>query len=147
MNKDFWAGYITASLVSFVSILFMGVMAHCSTIEDIIRTEALKQGLDPAIAISIAKIESSLNPNAIGPKKEVGLFQILPKYSPVNTTLLLNPKINARIGVMKLLEAQKRCALQDNLTWTICFNNGWRKPKYPELHPYYKRFINVWIKQ
>jgi len=146
MSNDFWRGYLVASIISILSILFVGSIAHCNEqITNIIRKEALSQGFDPEIAIAIATIESSLNPNAIGPKKEVGLFQILPRFSPVPRIALFDPSVNARVGIEKLIEAQKKCRVHNKLTYVICFNNGIsRKPKYPLLHPYYKRFIIAW---
>lgn len=122
-------------------------IANASSIEDIIRKEARRQGLNEDIALSIATIESGLNPRAIGPKKEIGLFQIRPEFSPVSKKALLNPKINARIGIMKLIEARDRCPVYEDMTWVICYNNGWRHPKYPTLHPYYKRFIAEWARR
>lgn len=147
MNKseDFWRGYLTASIISLLMLFISGTAAHCEDkIVDIIRNEAIRQHFDPTVAISIAQIESNLNPNAIGPKKEIGLFQILPKYSPVAKISLFDPKINARIGILKLKEALSKCALQKDLTYVICYNNGWRKPKYPYKHPYYRKFMIAW---
>lgn len=135
---------VAGILTGITLVTLVGVVAHCEDIPSMIRKEALRQGLDPDIAVSIATIESNLNIHAIGPKKEIGLFQILPRYSPVPRKQLFDPKINIRIGIMKLIEARDRCPVQENLSWTICYNNGWRHPKYPFLHPYYIRFMRVW---
>ena len=146
MSNDFWKGYLVASMISILSILCIGSIAHCDTqMTNLIRKEAISQGFDPEIAIAIATIESGLNPRAIGPKKEVGLFQILPRFSPVPRIALFDPKVNARVGIEKLIEAQKKCRVNKNLTYVICFNNGLsRKPNHPLLHPYYKRFLIAW---
>lgn len=143
-TKDFWKGYLTASVVSMLMILFGGSVAHCEDIRAIITEEALKQGFDPEVAISIAMIESSLNPNAIGPVKELGLFQIRPEFSKLSRTALFDARTNAREGIALLIKYRKLCPMQDELTYVICFNNGLRHPKYPYLHPYYKRFKKVY---
>ena len=144
MSNDFWKGYLTATIIAMLSLIFVGNIAHCEDITSIITQEARKQGLEPRVALAIATIESSLNPNVVGPKGEIGLFQIRPQFTKVPITALFNPRINARVGIQKLLETKDRCALQENLTYVICFNNGWRKPVYPYLHPYYKRFMLAW---
>lgn len=133
-----------AVIFLYLLLVFLPLRVHAEDIPALIKKEALRQGLDPAIALSIATIESNLDPRAVGPKKEIGLFQILPRYSPVPKNQLFNPKINARIGIMKLIEARDHCAVHENMTWVICFNQGWRHPNYPTLHPYYKRFMKVW---
>lgn len=147
MSNDFWKGYLTAAVISLFTILVAGNIAHCETITEIITKEALKQGLEPRVALTVATIESSLNPRAIGTKGEIGLFQIRPEYSEVSRVALLDPYVNARIGIKKLLWMKKYCALQEDLTYVICFNQGMRKPHFPLLHPYYKRFIIMWAKQ
>jgi len=144
MSNDFWKGYLTATIIAMLSLLLVGNAAHCETVTELITQEALKQGLDPKVAVAIATIESSLNPNAVGPKGEIGLFQIRPKFSPVPRIALFNPKTNIKVGIKKIIEVRDRCFAQANLTYVICFNNGFRKPNYPLLHPYYKRFIFAW---
>lgn len=142
MSDDFWRGYLTACIVSIVSIILTGMLGHCDDkMETLIKKEALSQGLNPSLALAVATVESGLNPKSIGKKGEIGLFQILPKFSPVSKKALLNPKTNARIGIKKLIEARDLCSTHDNFTYVICYNNGWRHPKYPYLHPYYKRVM------
>lgn len=49
-----------------------------SDIEQLIRNEATAQGLDPNLAVAVAKTESSLNPNAVSSEGAQGLFQLMP---------------------------------------------------------------------
>lgn len=137
---------IVSILIAWGIVAGICTVAHCDeNITTLITKEAQRQNFDADVALSIAIIESQLNPNAIGPKKEVGLFQILPRYSPVPVKSLMNPKINARIGIMKLIDARDHCPVHEELTYVICFNQGnSKRPKHPKLHPYYKRFIAVW---
>lgn len=110
-----------------------------SYIETLVIAEAVKQGLDPQLALAIAKTESSLNPNAIGSKGEIGVFQIMPFNAP--HIALFDPKENIRVGILLLRRNKIQCADMGQY-WVVCFNNGVnRRPKYPYLHPYYKRVI------
>ena len=135
-KEDKYLLAITAFLLCF--ILLYRTCAKASTIEDMIRIEALKQGVDPKLAIAVAKVESNLNPKALGKKGEVGLFQLMP-YHGRN---LWNVKSNIRIGVRFLKRMETTCSVQDGITWVICYNQGThRRPKHPQLHPYYKRVV------
>ena len=48
------------------------------TIEQQISAAAIRAGVDPALALAVARRESSLNPLAIGKSGEIGLFQLMP---------------------------------------------------------------------
>lgn len=88
------------------------------SIEDIIAKVAGNVGIDPALALDLAKAESSLDPTAIGSAGEVGLYQIHPKYlnyitktvlgRTVSKKEMMDPEMNATIGLgyLKILEAQ-----------------------------------------
>lgn len=122
-------------------ILLWSTLAYSTSITYIITEEASKQHFDPKVALAVAKIESSLDPSAVGPMGEIGLFQIRPQFSPLSRTQLFDPKINAREGIRKLIEMRRLCPAKDGLTWVVCYNNGLRHPKYPKLYPYYRRFM------
>jgi len=47
-------------------------------VADLIRDEAIRQGVPPDIALRVAQVESGLNPNARGPKGEIGIMQLMP---------------------------------------------------------------------
>jgi soluble lytic murein transglycosylase-like protein len=49
------------------------------SIADSIFAEAQRQGVDPSLALEVAREESSLNPNAVGAAGEIGLFQLMPE--------------------------------------------------------------------
>lgn len=131
-------------MIAHILYMILATQAHAQAnsayIRDIIVQEAIIQGLDAEIAVAIAKIESSLNPNAVGPKGEIGLFQVRPEHSKIRD--LFNPRANAREGIRILIHYKAICPAQTNLQWVTCFNSGIRHPRYPQLLPYYKRFMS-----
>lgn len=112
----------------------------CSTAganySELIRKEAVRQRVEPEVAIAVAKVESNLNPKAVGSKGEIGLFQLRPEFHRGN---LLDPKTNIKLGVAHLAYWKRKCPVQDKLAWFTCFNQGSRKPKYPTILPYYRK--------
>lgn len=100
--------------------------------------------ITPEVAISVAKVESSLNPNAIGPVGEVGLFQVRPEYSKYTAEELKNPAVNVLEGLRILSESKRRCKHKESKTWLNCFNlgvTGGSKLKHPKLFPYYVKVM------
>jgi hypothetical protein len=105
-------------------------------IEQIIIQEANAVGFDPALALAVAHVESSMNPNAIGAQGEVGLFQLHPRYfknAPVE------PRANAKKGIDHLLYWQKRCPHKVNKQFVICYNSGRRFLRSPKRAPYLRK--------
>lgn len=50
-----------------------------SEVADIIRFSALRQGVDPKLAISVAQVESGLSADAVSPAGAVGVMQLMPE--------------------------------------------------------------------
>ncbi len=117
-------------------ILTTALMAQLFTtdIRNQIYSEANRQGLEPAIALAVATVESNLNVHAVGKQGEVGLFQLHPSFFPVTTT-----RENIRLGVQHLLYWKANCPVQKGYGWVTCYNQGARNPHHPELLPYYKK--------
>lgn len=143
MSDEFWAGYLTATLIAIVGILMVGNLAHCGAVEEIIEREARVQGFEPEVAMAVARVESGLNPGAVGARGEIGLFQIRPEFAPVPREALFNPKVNARLGIQLLVYYRTFCPLSNGLEWVTCFNQGLRNPKYPQRLPYYQKVIRA----
>jgi hypothetical protein len=49
-----------------------------TTVTDLIAADAAKYGLNPALLLSVAQHESSLNPNAVSPAGAQGVMQLMP---------------------------------------------------------------------
>lgn len=124
-------------VVILISLL-VSIIANAD-IKDIISKEAKAQGMDPKVALAIAQVESNFNPKAIGTQGEVGVFQLHPRVFPSAKYLTNEQRI--KMGITHLLWWQKHCPVKDGYTWVVCYNAGYRKPKYPLLMPYYKRVV------
>lgn len=104
----------------------------------LITREAIRQGFNPKLAVSVATVESSLNPKAIGSKGDYGLFQLLPSHLHNDYSV----RGNISEGIKELKAWQKNCPAQEGReTFVICYNSGYRHPHHPFLHPYYRRVI------
>jgi len=100
------------------------------TIKQQIRVSAKKYGIDPQLALAIAAVESSFNPNARGKLGEIGLFQTMPGTC----------KQPGTDCALRLLKTYKTACKDLGDAWFICYNNGpHRRPKHPKLFPYYKK--------
>jgi len=102
-------------------------------------------GISAETAISVAKVESELNPSAIGLLKEVGLFQVRPEYSKFTSEELFDINTNIHEGLRILSEAKMKCVHKLDLTWINCYNlglTGGAKIKHPKRFPYYLKVMN-----
>lgn len=89
-------------------------------------------------AVAIAKVESNLNPNAVGKSHgEIGLMQLRPEF---HRCASFDPATNIRCALhyMKKLKASKgEC-------WATYYNTGPNSGiKYPCKHKYYKKISKV----
>ena len=104
-------------------------------VKDNIRAEAIRQGVPADLAIAVATVESGLNPRVVGSKGELGVFQIMPYHATY--AILSETDSNIHEGV-KLIKASLRACRDMSMYSIICYNQGThRRPKYPQLHPYY----------
>ena len=116
-------------------------LAHADQkiVKALITQEALAQGIDPKLAVSVAFVESSFKQSAVGPVGEIGVFQLRPEMHRGD---LHNLMVNVHSGVSYLKEMKQRCPVSQ---FVICYNQGTkRKPKHPESHPYYKKVMKVY---
>lgn len=140
MTKHFAMGYWTGFIVSTLTYIILNAIfahpAHAQSVEDMITVEAAAQGMDPAIALAVARVESGLNQQKRGLIGEIGIFQIRPEFTHADITKL---PINVKEGVRQLMYWKQHCPVKEQAEYVICYNGGNRHPRYPQLHPYYKK--------
>jgi soluble lytic murein transglycosylase-like protein len=75
----------------------------------IIVEAALTEGVDPRVALAVARVESGMNPRARGARGEYGLCQTARGLGFAGACgALLDPRVNARWGVRHLALALRR---------------------------------------
>ena len=103
-------------------------------------------GFDPQVAVAVATVESKLNPNAIGTKGEIGIFQVMPQYvKGFKREQLFHPEINIIVGITRLKEEQEKCNHRNNINYLVCYNYGRtnaKRVRYPEAFPYVVKVQN-----
>jgi hypothetical protein len=77
---------------------------------ELIKQEAERTGLDPALIDAVIKVESDYRPDAIGAAGEIGLMQVLPTTARLlgfdgTDQELAEPATNIRLGVTYLAKA------------------------------------------
>lgn len=82
-------------------------------------------GIDPDLAVAVAKVESNMNVNAVGSVGEIGLFQIRPEFHPEYTKKQLKkPEINIMLGMEILKNYKRTCMHHKGIDWLTCYNAG-----------------------
>ncbi len=136
-------------LIGVLTILLFAIFAlsTCAKagVVEMIEAEARRQHFDPAIAIAVATVESSLNQDAIGDKGEIGLFQILPRTYPGAN--LFDVKTNIRLGIEHLKYWKRVCPTVEGISFVNCYNSGFRHPRFPFLRPYVRKVAAVMRRQ
>lgn len=98
-------------------------------------------GLDPNISMAVAKVESQINPEAMGSLGELNIFQVRPEFTYYSKTALKS-NIGIMVGIQKLIEARDTCIHKNDINWLVCYNYGSenaKKVKFPHLFPYVKK--------
>lgn len=64
---------------------------------------AIELGIDPRLALSMAKVESGYDPESVSPKGAIGVMQVMPEYAwhdfRITREMLFDPKVNIRVGL------------------------------------------------
>ena len=91
---------VLASVLSFAT---MAAELSQLEIQHMLIKEALKQDVEPALVLAIAKVESDFNPTALSHAGAKGVMQIMPATAKngfnVASHDLYQPQINIRVGV------------------------------------------------
>lgn len=131
---------VMIGLLSFIATVLAGQSCQRAKadVTSVIKQTAIKQGIDPNLALAVAEVESSLNPKATGKAGEVGLFQLHPRFHP-NASYEINK--NVHMGIRTLIYWKTNCPTKTNNTWITCFNSGNRKLQSPQTAPYYRKVM------
>ena len=81
------------------------ILYNRERIRDQLKKQALKLGLEPSLALSMAKVESGYDPNAVSPKGAIGVLQIMPELAwdfRISREMLFDPEINIRVGLSQI---------------------------------------------
>lgn len=100
-------------------------------------------GVDPLLAVSVAKVESDFNVNCISKTHDYGLFQLnASTFRRYTVKQLLDPELNIKLGIQYLAEVRNESVHQHGYEWVVNYNLGTvkgNKVRYPKLFPYYKK--------
>lgn len=126
-------------LVLFLTVVFMSTnsIARYSLdremVMEIIVEEATSKGVDPALALAVAQVESNFDPNVVSHAGARGVMQIMPKTARdefgINPALLFDARTNIRTGVTFLKQLQKRYG---NVAFALSHYNGGSRVTKPD---------------
>jgi len=123
-------------IIVAVVILSLTITARAD-VETLIRKTAIEEGIDPDLAVAIARVESGLDNRTIGKLGEVGVYQLRPEYHHVRNGDL---RSNVRTGIRYLRYVKEQCQPRYGSAWFICYNLGPNhQVKHPTKFPYYVR--------
>jgi len=133
--------FLIAVFIALFSSLAIPKCAKAADVVEMIVAEARRQHFDPEIALAVGTVESNLDQDAIGPKGEIGIFQILPRVYPGAN--LFDLKTNIRLGIEHLKYWKRACPTIEGISFVNCYNAGFRRPRYPFLRPYVRKVAAV----
>jgi len=121
--------------------------------EKIIRSAALRYGLDADLIHCVIAVESNFNPKALSPKKASGLMQLLPQTAALyGVKNIFDPEENVNAGTRYLKELLEK---YHDLTLALAAYNagpervdqyGRRIPPYLETMKYVQRIAKSYAK-
>jgi soluble lytic murein transglycosylase-like protein len=125
--------------------------ANQQKIARIVQQIALWHDVDPQFALSIARVESQLNPQALSPKSAQGVMQLIPETAErFNVRDAFNASQNIRGGVRYLRWLLDR--YQGNVVLVAASYNAGEKavdryrgvPPYPETRDYVEKVMKLY---
>jgi len=128
-------------------------MARSAIREKVLRFARLV-GVDPRLALAVAKAESNFDPNAVSKKGALGVMQVMPATAElfgVSRQELFHPDINIQTGIlylkemMELFPHDRRLAVAAyNCGPTRILENGGRIPNIAETRTYVQRVYDFY---
>ncbi|OUR90590.1 hypothetical protein A9Q81_19085 [Gammaproteobacteria bacterium 42_54_T18] len=119
-NKQVRKGQLMQWVVIISFIVLTALSSHSfarfsldrDAVKEIVVEEAKLQGVDPALVLAVAQVESDFDPNVVSHKGARGVMQIMPKTARdefgINPALLFDARTNIRTGVTFLKQLQNR---------------------------------------
>lgn len=139
-------GIFIGLIVGYAAALLLAYSAHAEVnqvVATIVR-ESDKHNLDPKLVAAVIKVESGWRTDAMSRTGDHGLMQLNPRFFADVREMTVNENIKA--GIKHLAFMRDTCPLKSGHTFVICFNQGsQRHPKYPLLHPYYKKVMREYL--
>ncbi len=119
-------------------------------IREQLKAIAIELGLDPSLALGMAKVESGYDPKRVSPKGAVGVLQVMPRLAKhsfgISRKMLFYPEINIRIGLSWMKSLLKR--FDHNLDLSLAAYNagasrvvraGYKIPRIKETQAYVRK--------
>jgi hypothetical protein len=81
------------------------IMYNRENIREQLKKQARELGLEPRLALSMAKVESGYDPNAVSPMGAIGVLQVMPELAcdfRISPEMLFDPEINIRVGLSQI---------------------------------------------
>jgi hypothetical protein len=137
MKGDVMRLLLILAAIFAVSIAMMAHALADDGIREAIVREAQAQGVDPVLALAVAKVESNFDPMAIGAIGEVGIFQLRPEFFDIEHG---DVKGNIELGVANLKRVQALCGPKYGDAFYVCHNTGTNKKLVePRKAPYFQK--------
>lgn len=115
---------------------------------------ASELGIDPRLALSMAKVESGYDPGLISPRGAVGVLQVMPQFvSPdygITKEMLFDPQINIRVGLSQMKSLLNRFGHDLDLSLAAynagasrVVKAGYRIPSIKETEAYVRKVKKI----
>ena len=126
-------------------LYFTSLMLCSLTFSNITKEVGAKYGIDADLLYAIAKVESNLNPKAVGSSHgEIGLMQLHPKYFPKAS---FEPRKNVEMAAAYIKKLKTACSFRA-AAWITCYNTGVNhKLKHPLTSKYYKKVMDAYYRR
>ncbi len=122
-----------------------------SPIQQLVVQAAQRHGVDPALALAVAKAESNFDHQAVSPKGAMGVMQLMPQTAKgLGVTNPFDPRQNIDGGIRYLRQLIEQFG--GNLTLAVAAYNAGPNavrryggvPPYPETQTFVRRVLAYW---
>jgi len=111
-------------------------------------------GIDPRLALSMAKVESGYNPSLVSPRGAVGVLQVIPQFVRpdygITREMLFDPQINIRVGLSRMKSLLNRFDYDLDLSLAAynagasrVVKAGYRIPSIEETEAYVRKVKEI----